>query len=335
MRERVLRHKPLLIFLVIYTLIFLILQQVMLYVIPFLISFIIAVVMKPLYEHLRRKFRFESAFAATVLTFLIFGAVFAVIGFLLYLIGVQAVSLYRSYGYLIEKYISSAGVMSGLRDALMSGSIFPIMSGVASAVFRTIPLMITFVIVSFAMTVFFLHHFGEIKAFVISKAGDKRREKTARVISTGYRLARRFIRSYLILYLITFVEAVFIFYLTGVPYPLPFAFVTAIADILPVLGPGTVYIPFAVSFFLQGNYPAAITLLIFFLITVILRQIIEPRIVSDSVKVNPMIILSAIYFSIVAMNIWILFYFIFLFMIHKVLVMSDVLPRISVSKAEE
>ena len=140
-------------------------------------------------------------------------------------------------------------------------------------------------------------------------------------------MIRRFIRSYLILYAITFFEASLIFTLTGVPYPLAYAFITAVADILPILGPGTVYVPFAVFFILQKNYMTAVLLLLFFLLTVVIRQIIEPRIVSDSIKIHPLIILAAIYISLVCMNIWVLFYVISVLMLYRVLDAAGVFEK--------
>jgi predicted PurR-regulated permease PerM len=86
-----------------------------------------------------------------------------------------------------------------------------------------------------------------------------------------------------------------------------------------VLGPGTVYVPLAVIFILQKNYIGGVVLLLYFLLTVILRQILEPRVVSSGVKVHPLVVLAAIYFSIVSMNIWVLFYVISLFMVFRVL----------------
>ena len=61
----------------------------------------------------------------------------------------------------------------------------------------------------------------------------------------------------------------------------------------------------------------------------ILRQILEPKIVSDTVKVHPLAVMGAIYFSIVAMNIWILFYVVLLFLVYKVLTQAGVLPSIN------
>lgn len=320
------RYRPVLTYFSIYSIVFLILANFAVYCLPFVIAGIIAVVMRPLYAYLRRRFRFRSAFTATVITLLIFGALLAIAVFLLYLIVLQAISLFQTYGYLIEDFFSSDELYRNLRDALLSGSLLNTVSDVAALVVRVVPLSLTFLIVTFALTVFFLNRLGQIRTLILKRAG-KSREAVDRVLRTAYLTVRRFIRSYLVLYLITFIEAVFIFYLTGVPYPLPFAFITAVADILPVLGPGTVYVPFAVLFILQKNYLASVTLLVFFLFTVILRQILEPRIVSDSVKVHPLVVLAAIYCSIAAMNLWVLFYVVLLFLGYKVLREADVLSR--------
>ena len=324
MKARLLKNKPKLIFFLIYTLLFFVISQLALYLTPLIIALVIAVVMKPLYDYFRCKFNFQSTFAATVITLFIFGLIFAVFGFLLFLILRQAVSLFDSYGYLIDDFLHSPNLTDQLRQALMSGNLMGTVSDVAGALFQLIPLIIIFVIFTFALTVFLLHHMSEIKEKLLDKAGDSRRELLSRVFSIGYTLTRKFIRSYLILYLITFFEAAFIFYLTGVEYPLPFAFLTAVADVLPILGPGVVFIPFSIIFILQKNYFAGITILIFFLLTGVLRQIMEPKIVSDNVKIHPLIVMTGIYLSIAAMNLWILFYVLILALLYKVLTLSGV-----------
>ena len=324
MKARVLRHKSKLIFFAVYTLVFWVLSQLALYVMPLLIALIISVVMKPLYDYFCRKFNFRSTFAATVITLIIFGLAFAVIGFLLYLVLRQAIALFDSYGYLLDDYLSAPNILEQLRQALLSGDLMGTLGDVASALFQLIPLVIIFVVITFALTVFFLHHMSDIKARILDRVGEERRKTVADVISNGYRLVRRFIRSYLILYLITFVEAAFIFYLTGVEFPLLFALITAVADILPILGPGVVLIPFGIVFILQENYISGVTILIFFLLTGILRQIMEPKIVSDHVKIHPLIVMAGIYLSIAAMNLWILFYALALVLLYKILVLSGV-----------
>ena len=86
MRERLGRHRTLIVFFVVYTVAFLLAARAAVYVLPFVIALVIAVVMKPLYDVLRRRFSFQSVFTATALTLLIFGAILAIAAFLLYLV---------------------------------------------------------------------------------------------------------------------------------------------------------------------------------------------------------------------------------------------------------
>ncbi len=326
MKTRLFSDKPRLVFFIGYTLLFVLAVQAAAFVLPFVIALLFAVVMKPLFDFLRARFRFRSSFAATALTLLIFGALFAVVGFLLFLIVRQALSLMTDYRSVIVGYIRSPELLDTLRDHLLSGDLLTAVSSAAKMLFQMVPLAITFVVITFGMTVFFLHRLGDLRDRLLNRAGEYRAVLN-RVFRIAYSMVRRFIRSYLILYAITFAEAAFIFYLTGVEYPLAFAFITAVADILPVLGPGTVYVPIGILLILNRNTAGGVILLLFFLLTAVLRQILEPRIVSGSVRMHPLAVLSAIYFSIVSMNIGVLFYVIGLFMAFRVLNAAGVFEK--------
>lgn len=326
MKTRFFIGKPRLVFFLGYSLIFFITVQAAAYVLPFLTGLLFAVVMKPLYNALRSKFRFRSSFAATALTLLIFGMIFAVIGVILYFVVSQALSLLQAYRGTIADYIRSPELSRMLKENLVSGNLLSFASSVVSALFQAVPLAITFVVVSFAVTVFALHHLGDIRRRLHRRAGEYGKVLD-RVLMISCDTVRRFFRSYLILYAITFIQAALIFYLTGVEYPLAVAFITAVADILPILGPGAVYVPLGIVYILQKNYIGGVILLLYFLLTVIVRQILEPRIVSGSVKVHPLVVLAAIYCSIVSMNIWVLFYVISLFMAYRVLNAAGVFEK--------
>lgn len=326
MKTRFFSDKPRLVFFIGYTLLFVLAVQAAAFVLPFVIALLFAVVMKPLFDFLRARFRFRSSFAATALTLLIFGALFAVVGFLLFLIVRQALSLMTDYRSVIVGYIRSPELLDTLRDHLLSGDLLTAVSSAAKMLFQMVPLAITFVVITFGMTVFFLHRLGDLRDRLLNRAGEYRAVLN-RVFRIAYSMVRRFIRSYLILYAITFAEAAFIFYLTGVEYPLAFAFITAVADILPVLGPGTVYVPIGILLILNRNTAGGVILLLFFLLTAVLRQILEPRIVSGSVRMHPLAVLAAIYFSIVSMNIGVLFYVIGLFMAFRVLNAAGVFEK--------
>ena len=77
------------------------------------------------------------------------------------------------------------------------------------------------------------------------------------------------------------------FTVLGVNYTLLIALGIAVLDFLPVFGTGTVLIPWAVIKVLSSDYKMAVGLLIIWCVGQLARQIIQPKIVGDSVGVPP------------------------------------------------
>ncbi len=86
---------------------------------------------------------------------------------------------------------------------------------------------------------------------------------------------------------------IFVFLMTGflilkIPYALLIAFLIAVLDFLPFFGAGAVMVPWAVFKFLSADYKMAIWLLIIWGVGQLVRQIIQPKLVGDSVGVAPL-----------------------------------------------
>ena len=333
MKEKILIYKPQIKFFLAFTIIFFIIKMLFLYLLPFIISIIFAVMMKPVYDFMKRKLSFKPSFSATVITLFIYGIIIALIIFIFIMIFRQAVNIFEKYSQVISDYVYNFDVFQNLYNMIVNGnSMFSKVSSMAISVFKVVPLVFTLLLITFVLTIFFLNHLVTIKGAIVEKLDGEMKYNVNLLIDNTYLFVRRFIRSYLILYFITFIEAAFIFILTKTQYPLVFAFLAAVADLLPILGPGAVYAPISVVCVLKGRYVVAITFVVFWLITSLIRQIIEPKIVSDSVKINPLLIFCAIYFSIVSMNIWVLFYFVLLFLAYKIMVESELIDPVFVFK---
>ncbi len=78
------------------------------------------------------------------------------------------------------------------------------------------------------------------------------------------------------------------FLLLGIPYAPLVAFLIAVLDFLPFFGAGAVMIPWAVIKFLSTDYQMAIWLLVIWGAGQLIRQIIQPKIVGDSVGIAPL-----------------------------------------------
>ena len=80
-----------------------------------------------------------------------------------------------------------------------------------------------------------------------------------------------------------------------VNYPTSAAVITGIIDILPLLGAGVVLIPYAIYSFFMGNVAFAIGTAIIWGIWAVLKQIIEPKVVSKQMGLHPIFTLIAMY----------------------------------------
>lgn len=96
------------------------------------------------------------------------------------------------------------------------------------------------------------------------------------------------IKCYAIIMFITFIELVIGLGILGVDnFPL-LAMIISVLDILPVLGVGTVLIPWALFELITKNYFLGIGLVILYLIITVIRNIIEPKFVGNSLDIHPL-----------------------------------------------
>ena len=105
----------------------------------------------------------------------------------------------------------------------------------------------------------------------------------------------KYIKAQLILMSITFTELTIAFLILRLPSAFLLAMLISVVDALPILGTGTILIPWAVIQILLGNYKFAISLLIIYGICLLVRQLLEPRIVSDQIGMYPLLTLMAMY----------------------------------------
>lgn len=81
-----------------------------------------------------------------------------------------------------------------------------------------------------------------------------------------------------------------------------------VSDIFPILGPGTVLLPICIYQLLCGNFLRAAGLFIGWILLTVIRQIIEPRLVSKVTRTPTAAMLFAVYCSLVSGNFWLIPY---------------------------
>lgn len=110
---------------------------------------------------------------------------------------------------------------------------------------------------------------------------------------------REYIKSSLITSAVCFVLLLIGLYLGEVPYFGLIAFIIAAVDMLPVLGSGIILIPWAVISLISSNTKLAFILIIVFVLTFLIEQILQPILLGRSVGLKPLYTLLITVFSMV------------------------------------
>ena len=105
----------------------------------------------------------------------------------------------------------------------------------------------------------------------------------------------KFSVGYFWLFLITFGELIIGFLLLSVKRFVLMALLVALLDLLPVIGTGTILIPWAIISFLQNKFGFGIGILILYLLIAIIRNFIEPKIIGKQMEMNPLFTLIFIF----------------------------------------
>ena len=116
-----------------------------------------------------------------------------------------------------------------------------------------------------------------------------------------------YLKAYLILLAITFGELLAAFLLLRVRFAITLALLIALLDALPVLGVGTVLIPWGAVELFTGDWKRGAILLVLWLAMTLFRQFIEPRIVGAKLGLHPLAALCAVWVGAKLLGLWGLF----------------------------
>ncbi|HHY78912.1 MAG TPA: sporulation integral membrane protein YtvI [Thermoanaerobacter sp.] len=104
-----------------------------------------------------------------------------------------------------------------------------------------------------------------------------------------------YLRAVAAIMLITFLEVSIGLAMIGFDYPFLLGLLVTIVDALPVLGSGAVMVPWALYNIIMKNYMVGIYLLILYGLVVVVRQMIEPKIVGQSIGLHPLVTLLSMF----------------------------------------
>lgn len=335
---------PIVLFTFGYTLLFYLTCIGMSYIFPFVTGLLLAIILQPAIRLFERVFRMKRGVASFLCTLILFSLLFGLVfwGCIALISEIKSLIEWISQmdWHPIEQFLDRMNSYIGKIDARyleenkeqllsMAGNGIVLLSKLLSgllSLLSSIPAVFTMVLVLIFSTYFFSKDLNRIKEWFISHFSDTAANQLSRAAAHGFSVMGKYLSSYLLLYTLTFAESLIIFFILKAPYPLVLSIAAGIADIIPILDPGAVYLPLAVSQLIQGRPVAAAALVIAYLVITLSRQLLEPKLISSSIQVHPLCMLAALYFALVAGNLLVLVYFTLLFVFYQILRKVELLP---------
>lgn len=207
------------------------------------------------------------------------------------------VGLFRraEVGEKYEMFREEFNAMVGEMLSSFAGALSAKLPGLAGKLISAMPAALLFVLVTVIAGFYFCAEPGQVGKFLIAHLPRRLAEKIPSLRARAKAVSLRYLRAYLLILFVTFVQLFIGFLILRVRYAFLLSLFVAVVDFLPVLGVGTVLVPWAIIELLRKNFYLGFGLLILFAAVTVLRQIIEPRLIGKSLGVHPLAALIAGY----------------------------------------
>ena len=182
----------------------------------------------------------------------------------------------------------------------LSSLLAPIGGGIWGVV-KEIPSVVIAIVVAVIASCFMASDYDRLVGFLKNQLPEKRRTVLSRSKSILLTTLKQLLKAYGTIMLVTFTE-VFIglnilklvdIYDSG--YIFIISAITCVVDIVPVLGTGTIMIPWAFYSLITGNIPLTIGLAVIYVVILIVRQVVEPKLVAVRLGLPPVITIASMY----------------------------------------
>lgn len=189
---------------------------------------------------------------------------------------------------------------SEITNALMTmlSTIFSSLGSALTSLVSFLPKMFLFLVITLISLIYFALDLEKINEKVKALLPEALSKKIVNVREKFLSVGVKYIYSYLIIMTITFSVVLSGFLILKIRHGVLLALTIAFFDIFPVIGVGTVLIPWAVIELIIGNTAKGIGLIILFVVNELIRQFSEPKILGKNLNMHPVITLFLIYASI-------------------------------------
>lgn len=287
---------------------------------PFLISLGLSALLEPWVQRLRRALGVRRSFAAVLVTTALLLVLGGSITFLAMRLGAeftawstrlpQAIATFpilwnRALDRMEVWYIACPSFLRSLLDTLATalgdnttalvGKVGGFLMEKISSLAAALPAVGLFTITTILALYFTAVNYSIILTFLKRQLPTTWQPRCRAAVQCCRGALLQWLRSELTLLLVTFFIILLGFWWLGYDFALLAAFVIALVDALPVLGTGTVLLPWAIFCFFLGDTAQGLSLVVLYAVILLVRSLLEPRLLAGQANLPSITVLLAMY----------------------------------------
>ena len=286
---------------------------------PFVAALITAAILHPPIRWLQRRLGVPRKFSTLLILLLLFGLLGAGIGYLGYAGGVELVAWCRTGtacwracrapwirsrscppscgGWCRPAHrrggVGDPGFMEWLNSAMpdLLNAAVEYTTDKARGVPDVVLALIIYIMACYMLTV----DYPYLRSQAVQHTHQRLLHFLKQVRDTALAAFGGYLRAEFLLSVVVFFILLVGFFVIGQPYGLLLALVLAVMDFIPIIGAGTVMVPWAVIDLFMGNYFHAVQLMVIWGAIALFRRVGEPKFVGDQTGLSPIASLISIY----------------------------------------
>ena len=160
---------------------------------------------------------------------------------------------------------------------------------------KSIPSVLVATIVTFISAYFFIAEREDVIRWSKKVAPDALVSRMTMVMDNLKFAVGGYLKAQLKIMVVVYIILVVGFIILNIHFSFLLGLLIALLDFLPFFGTGTALIPWAIYQFFMGNYKLVVGLVILYAVTKLVRQLIQPKLVGDSMGLRPLLTLFLLY----------------------------------------
>ncbi len=329
----------------IFTILFILFFLTLKFTLPFVLGFAIALSTKTFNRFLQKRLKISSGVSSLITTTIVFSVLGVIITLTVYKATSETALLLSkipsidSISKYIDMLIKEITEIIGQIDPFVVQKLYEYLQALLTQLFSisikllnmllsyliSLPTVLLIAVITFLASYLFskdLKLFSNKFYSIFSKGGET---KMRSIVESSLSMTIGYAKAYLLLVFMTFIIVLIGFLLLDIDFALILSILCALFDILPIVGMVIIFIPLILYSLFLGNTLKAILLVILFLFIQVARQAIEPKVLSHTLDIHPLLILAAIFIGVSIKGVLGMLYFIALLVGYKVLVKVNVI----------